>query len=233
MNKPKGSDSKSREHTGAHHTAAYAKKSSPAGRTEPTGIVLDVKAWHAQAHATVHGVTQAPLPSANTLKSAKAYAASVELKQSLSPISIRMNAILDAAAPAGYVACCDLRNQLGSTQAYAASQNFIDPLVMQGRSVAYNRCTSCHKDTKGPPGELTGMICLAANPGMLRRSLLGVWHLISLHRSTPRSAETQALCGVCARYRHSASWWRNRARNHARTLANTGWYSTQYHPFYA
>lgn len=130
------------------------------------GIALLADAWHAQGHVTVRGVSQDPLPSANTVNSAKRFAAAMSLKKSSAPASIRINSVLEACAPEAYKACCCLREKLGNKYPYAAARNSVDPLVLLGRSIAFNRCTSFHRDTRGPPGELTAMLCLAANPGM-------------------------------------------------------------------
>jgi hypothetical protein len=95
--------------------------------------------------------------------SSKRFVEASRFLHSLQPVSWRINQLLKRITPKSHKCYIELKKKLEATRPWASMFAAIDPLVMQGRSVAWNRCTANHRDTRGPRGELNPMVCLSGS----------------------------------------------------------------------
>jgi hypothetical protein len=72
------------------------------------------------------------------------------LLQDLSYLSEAVNAALQAIDPTQYQALCNMRRAAHERNPLARSLSTIDPLVMEGRAIMYNRQTPLHLDLQDP-----------------------------------------------------------------------------------
>lgn len=89
-----------------------------------------------------------------------------ELEKALGILSLYINPIVETLAPTQFEAYSALRDKLKDKPWFRKIQS-VDPGLHQCRSIAYNRAVTMHKDTRGPIGDLTIMVCVWARSGEL------------------------------------------------------------------
>ena len=125
-------------------------------------MALLVEGWHAIGGTSYQGVPITPKPSFTTVKASSAWST---YQQGLGHLGRLTNSILEVVAPNAFKAYQELSSHMGRTSGDYKKKLAIDPCLHQGRSVAWNRCTAMHKDTRGPVGEYTIMVCIQGPPG--------------------------------------------------------------------
>lgn len=125
---------------------------------EPTGTVLLVDIWHAIGHERKNGKWKMPTPSAMTVQSEVSYCM---YQQDLGLLAGFTNAILKVVAPEIVKSYKQLHERLLILPWYKKRAT-INPSLHHGHSVAYNQATAIHKDTRGPIGDFTLMVCVWA-----------------------------------------------------------------------
>jgi hypothetical protein len=71
-------------------------------------------------------------------------------RKNLALLSHRINAALESLDPAQYKALQELRDAVHDKYPFAKAMDSIDPLLMEGRAIMWNRQTPLHSDSTDP-----------------------------------------------------------------------------------
>lgn len=119
--------------------------------------------WHAIGHESLNGFKLKPSTAAVTVKYHEAY---MEWLLKTSYSQTLSNAFLELLVPVAFKAYVALQDKVS---AHVASSAGLDPALRQrvhhGLSIAWNRATALHRDTRGPIGDYTLMMCLEGPDG--------------------------------------------------------------------
>ena len=100
------------------------------------------------------------VPSSDTIANGTTFAKTTQLYQSLQPLSERINHIIKLAEPQFYEALVKLREVSSSKHATLATYNNLDPLLMEGRELLFNRKSGRHIDLQDPVLGYAGLLSL-------------------------------------------------------------------------
>lgn len=114
---------------------------------------------------------------------AEKFAAARELIHGLKGVTIRINHILHLINPPLHSASLKLHSDIVEAYDWAKDLFPNDPLLFHGQSIAFNRQTPSHTDSRGPMGEWTPLVGLGFSSGVKLR-LAGVKEIIPFDSGT-------------------------------------------------
>ncbi|KAF5359970.1 hypothetical protein D9757_012159 [Collybiopsis confluens] len=112
---------------------------------EVAGVVHLVRCWHGIGRTDLDMV-----PSRDFIKSGKAFSKSMELLNELRFFSFGINSFLKTIDPTQYKLLQDARNKGHAQYPFLKMIDTVDPLLMEGRAIMWNRITPDHKDSRDP-----------------------------------------------------------------------------------
>ncbi|KAF5359966.1 hypothetical protein D9757_012147 [Collybiopsis confluens] len=112
---------------------------------EVAGVVHLVRCWHGIGRTDLDMV-----PSRDFIKSGKAFSKSMELLNELRFFSFGINSFLKTIDPTQYKSLQDARNKGHAQYPFLKMIDTVDPLLMEGRAIMWNRITPDHKDSRDP-----------------------------------------------------------------------------------
>ncbi|KAF5344979.1 hypothetical protein D9757_013787 [Collybiopsis confluens] len=122
---------------------------------EVAGVVHLVRAWHGMGSTDLSMV-----PSRDFLKSGPAFCQSVELLDHLRVFSAGINAFLRVMDPTQYRSLREAQKEGHKKYPYLRMVDSVDPLLMEGRAVMWNRTTSDHQDIGDPKVAWAALVVL-------------------------------------------------------------------------
>ncbi|KIK60603.1 hypothetical protein GYMLUDRAFT_244177 [Collybiopsis luxurians FD-317 M1] len=114
-------------------------------RGEVAGVVHLVRCWHGIGRPDLDMVI-----SRDFTKSGKAFSKSLELLDELQVFSRGINSFLQNIDPIQHASLEAARTRAEEKYTYVKLVDSVDPLLMEGRAVMWNRMTPDHKDTRDP-----------------------------------------------------------------------------------
>lgn len=90
------------------------------------------------------------MPASDMLSSGTILSKTCELFKSLELVSHRVNAVLKIVDPVFHTNLMHLRTAMEQKYAIAKCMNAVDPLLLEGREVLYNRLSGLHFDSQDP-----------------------------------------------------------------------------------
>jgi len=112
---------------------------------ELAGLFKLVMCWHG-----IGNTNKEPVLSRDMIKSGTQFSQSMQLIEDLAFLSHGINAALQAVDPKQFEALVCLRDAVHVKYPYARALATLDPLVMEGRAIMFNRQTPCHLDRLDP-----------------------------------------------------------------------------------
>lgn len=129
-----------------------------------TGCLKLVKVWTAIGHPVsgafhrylfpllISNVQKdTPTISKDYIRSGKQFGIACNAVMELGLLSHRINMLYDAIDPTQFNALVELMNLVKKEFSHVAALSKIDPLVMEGRAIMFNRMTPNHPDSLDPP----------------------------------------------------------------------------------
>jgi hypothetical protein len=133
------------------------------------------------------------------IQSGKRFDLAMTLREQLQESGFMINTLLHNIDPVQHQALVRLREAVHRKYPYTKALDSIDPLLMEGRGVMFNRQTGYHADTTDPPkawvallvfGDFTGghlfirslNLRLSYEPGRSYISLTGLFIVYSIHQ---------------------------------------------------
>jgi hypothetical protein len=92
------------------------------------------------------------------LKSGKRFNFAMSLRNELEESNMMINTVLSYLDPPQHKALVELREMVHKKYPAAKALDSIDPLLMEGRGIMYNRQTRYHADTSDPPTAWTALL---------------------------------------------------------------------------
>lgn len=124
------------------------------------------------------------MPSRNQVGNGSGrFVASRRIIRSMNPVGICVNTILKIIAPQLHAQSLLLREAMMNKYDWAQDLLRDDIILMQGRSIAFNRQTQSHTDSLGPYGEWTPLIGLGFSRGATIR-LAGIKEILPFEPGT-------------------------------------------------
>jgi hypothetical protein len=112
----------------------------------------------------------APVASKDILQSGKRFSLATTVMDDMKLNSHRINFILKYLDPKQYRALSQLRDAVNKKYAFTKALDAIDPLLMEGRAIMWNRQTPLHPDSADPVTAWVGMQVL----GRFRKGCLWI-----------------------------------------------------------
>jgi hypothetical protein len=147
---------------GADGNGRNSAKSYIKRKGELLGLIKLVLLWHAIGHpVSAYNSTfclscllsskhDNPNISTDFIKTATQFSKATKLIEDLSYLSEGVNAAIKEIDPDQYEALLKMRKSAHKVNPFASSLSTIDPLVMEGRAIMYNRQTPLHPDSQDP-----------------------------------------------------------------------------------
>ncbi|KDQ62458.1 hypothetical protein JAAARDRAFT_44817 [Jaapia argillacea MUCL 33604] len=114
---------------------------------ELAGVFKIVTGWHAIGHPNDPSIL-----SSDMTQTSSQFSACATLLQELSITSRRINSLIKEVDPSYYSQLEALQSQVLKKYAFAKALKAIDPLLMEGRAIMFNRKTPRHLNHADPPG---------------------------------------------------------------------------------
>jgi hypothetical protein len=138
---------------------------------ELVGCIKLVKLWHAIGH-TVRNVdilydlsdsfsytkTAVPTISTDFVKSASQFSTTTTAMAEMKLLSLLVNTVLEKIDKNQFEALKSLHNKICHRYPFFQALSSIDPLIMEGRAIMFNRKTPLHTDSLDPPHAWATMI---------------------------------------------------------------------------
>ena len=98
--------------------------------------------------------------SRDFMKSGKTFSKSVQLMEELQIFSEGINAFLQHIDPTQFSCLKEAREKAESKYPYVKMVDKVDPLLMEGRAIMWNRMTPDHKDLRDPKVAWAALVVL-------------------------------------------------------------------------
>lgn len=121
------------------------------------GCIKVVTAWHAVGHPDLPAV-----PSTDILRTGTSFAGSAKIIKELRYVSHRINKTLETMDKKYYSALGALHKAVMEKYPHVEAFSSIDPLLMEGRAIMFNRQTPKHGDTADPKESWVFLLALGS-----------------------------------------------------------------------
>jgi hypothetical protein len=99
------------------------------------------------------------------IKSGKRFSLAMSLREQLQQSGFMINTLLHNLDPAQHDALVRLREAVHKKYPYARALDSVDPLLMEGRGIMWNRRTGYHADNTDPPNAWVALLVLGQFTG--------------------------------------------------------------------